>query len=882
MWSRKMLVALLSLCLSLQFTAGVVNSGQTKKNEEQVKSVSETKESDQIVAEGGDLVAEGSESANRREAPAILDSYAPPALTSSIVSLPVPIYGVPNTPSNNVVYPAPPPDIPPPLPKPLYGTPVLGNTYGLPQVPVIPKGYGPPSLKYGTSSFGFTQFFPQKLYGPPKTTYGIPTKPFKFHKYPQKNFGLRPPKPVYGTPLIYKDNFSFNKLNYPKTNTFNNLFTSNLYSGVSNLNHQYGAPVLPPKISYSAPPSIGISTQYGIPERTISSSHSLAAYGPPQPSPNPRPPHPGAPAPPTPPDIKYDGWQPIPGLVSKRPIETDIHQVSGEGSGYHDLSPPSLSIGKNQLSETYGTPSITLNVGHLDQSAGAKGVADSYSAPLGTVTGSGGVVTSSGNEAHGAGVHGTSHSNSHSISLDLSSIGIGHGSDIQAVKSIEYNLSPSGGNSLSDTYVAPQIGNFGHETHKTLSGSAIGLVPPTGVYGTPSSQYGIPQYSNIYSNSGYKTTSSKGVYASASKGNSYLPPSPPIAPISSYGVPESGPAISFQNLAYGSSTAGLDIQHSTLNIEGASALPLSSYNVPLGNIDGSYTLPQSEDAGLTVGVDFSHPPLSIDLTKAKHGQAVPHDCYKQQLQVPSLAYGVPSADSYTSALSSLTTNIANSHVQAIGPQATYGVPAPQYGAPDLIHSSSVKSEAKVNSVISENDEETHGKSYGKSVAASFGPNSELVESQSIDLNNIPLQGNLGSYTLQIQSADGSNGQVPHTQVLNDGLLQSILQAIEEPGKQGQENKYPIILQPSVEEENYSVNETISNFEKAHPQASEIREVIVDAPNQGNIDTKSSNAESEETLQLLDTSNIALYFKKDAENEKTEEKVDDNSVDTEEN
>lgn len=879
----------MSLCLTLQHAAGVVNTGQNKKNEETIKTVNETKEGDKSNTEGGDLVAESSEKANRREA-AILDSYSAPGLTSSLshVSLPVPVYGVPNSPSNNVIYPAPPPDIPPPAP--LYGTPSFGKIYGVPQVPLVSKGYGPPPLpvKYGAPTLNFGQYPinlspPKPIYGPPKTTYGIPGKPYKYHKFPPKNFGFRAPKPVYGAPITFKDNFRFNKLNnhlntnfYTSTNSL-----SNLYSGVSTLNHQYGAPVLPPpKIQYGAPVQTinlgGVSNQYGVPEKPVSAP--VISYGPPQPSPNPKPPHPGAPAPPTPPDIKYDGWQPIPGLVSKKPI-AEIHQVSGEGSGYHDLAPPPINIGHNHISESYGAPSITLDISHgtsvLDSASHQKGVSDSYSAPLGTITGSGGVVTSSGSEAHGGG-------STHSINLDLSSVGIGYGSDIQAVKSIEYDLTPhQGSNSLTDSYAAPQV-SISHNEQKGISGSTIGLVPPSGLYGAPpSSKYGTPLFTNTASS--YKNVNkNSGLYSGSFKTNTYLPPAPPVAPSAGYGPPSG--AISFQNFAHGSSTAGIDLQHSSLNIEGANALPLTSYNVPLGSIDGSYSIPASTSSNgdLTVSLDFSHPPVSIDLTggEPKQHSSQPHDCYKQQLQVPSLAYGVPSIDSYTSSLSSLTTNIANSHVQTIN-QGTYGAPAaqislpsPQYGVPDLVHSSSIKNEAKVNS-LEESDEEQHGKSYGKSVAASFGPNSELVESQSIDLNNIPLQGSLGSYTLQIQSADGGSGQVPHNQLLNEGLLQSILQAIEQPGSQGQDSKYPIILQPSVE-----LNDTVSNSDESKQEASEIREVIVEAPSTNNNDAEDKNGESEETLQLLDTSNIALYYKKndDTSKEDNEEKAEENSVD----
>ncbi|XP_050314464.1 uncharacterized protein LOC126748954 [Anthonomus grandis grandis] len=924
MWSQQIFVALLSACLALQHVAAVVNTGQTKAVEESEKpSATETKENEK-KPDATDLVAESSETTNRREAPAISDTYGIPSLGSN---LPVPVYGVPNAPSNNFVYPAPPPDIPPPPPS-LYGPPTLGNTYGVPQVNPLPgKGYGPPHpVKYGAPPFTFNQFSnfipPKPLYGPPKNSYGVPNKPPKFHKFPPKNFGLRPPKPIYGPP-IYKDNFNFNKFNFKgnlNSNNFNNLYTSsllntfstnslsNLYSGVSSLNHQYGAPVLPPKPTLSLSvqygvPNTGLSSQYGVPEKVF--PESTAGYGPPQPSANPKPPHPGAPAPPTPPDIKYDGWQPIPGLVSKRPEE--IHHVTGDGSGYHDLSPPPLS-GNGHVSTSYGAPPVTLDLsqgpsvleqpGGLSNSygvplnSGSKGISDSYGAPLGTVTGSGGIVASSGDEAHNSGS--SSHSSSsHSLNIDLSSIGLGQGADVQAIKSIEYNISPQGHDSgstlqLSNTYGPPQASgsvSAGHSFNSFSSSSqsikggfassshadAIGLVPPSGVYGAPpTTQYGTPLYTSSYKGS---KGSGKGF------GNSYLPPAPPVPPINSYGVPSTHGAISFQNVAHGSSTAGLNLQQ--FHIDGANALPLTSYNVPLGTVDGSYSLPAA-GGGDIVELDYSHPSVSIDLTEGKSSSAQ-LDCYnKQQLQVPSLSYGVPSADSYTSSLSSLTTNIANSHGQS-----SYSSSQPQislqYGVSDLAHSSSIKSESKVNSAV-ESTEEAHGKDYGKSVAASFGPNSELVESQSIDLNNIPLQGNLGSYTLQIQSADGGTGQVSHTQVLNEGLLQSILQAIEQPGKQGQNAQYPIILQPSVERSNYSVNETLSNLDNSHEQASEIREVRVEAPKSNNIEEEKAEdkTDDEETLQLLDTSNIALYYKKDGDMKKVEinEKPEENSLDNE--
>ncbi|XP_030746371.1 uncharacterized protein LOC115875116 [Sitophilus oryzae] len=941
-------VLLLLLCSTLNFVVAVVNTGQTKTAvEESSENSSGNKEenSGRRPSESSeDLTQEGSETSNRREATD--HSYLPPISTSAL-NLPIPVYGAPDAPSNNVVYPAPPPDVPPAPPSSLYGPPSLGKVYGVPQVnplPPLAQNYGPPPIKYGAPlNFGKYPLPSKPVYGPPKLSYGPPVKPFKFHKFPQKNFGLKPPKPIYGLPSNYKNTINYNNINFNNNNhqalhtssfsSSNSL--SSLYNGLSSLNYQYGAPVLPPKPALSVQygvPNIGVSTSYGVPEKNIVEPPAFA-YGPPQPSPNPKPPHPGAPAPPTPPDIKYDGWQPIPGLVSKRPVE-EVHQFSSQGAGY-DLSPPPLS-------SNYGAPQISVDISHENNglgdsynapvvSSGNKGVTDSYSAPLGSVTGSGGVVSSSFNTNQGS--SSVSQTDSHSISLDLSSIGLGHGADIQS--SVGYEIFPQSSSGINGdsqikldaTYGPPQANivgssssshsfdsfgpsfqnSYNQQGHKESGLSlTVGLVPPGGTYGAPpSSQYGAPLHTNTHTNYKparrpilHKEPLPHGVFQNIAKesfhkdlktfgsgsSDSYLPPPPSSLPSTSYGVPSSNAAISFQNLAHGSSTAGID-HH--LQLETVNALPLTSYTSPLGSIDGSYGI--SSSGGSSVGLDYSQPPITIDLTQGKQF-GLSHDCnLHKQLQVPSLAYGVPSADSYTSSLSSLTTNIAISQPQTVVPQPTYGVPqghisvpSAEYGPADLDHSSSVKSEVKANTV-SESEEETHGKSYGKSVAESFGPNSELVESQSIDLNNIPLQGSLGSYTLQIQSSDGGVGVVPHTQVLNEGLLQSILQAIEQPGQKG-ENKYPIILQPSVQQKSYAHNRTESDFINNQPQASEINEVIVEAPKENSVEDNPESSDNEETLQLLDTSNIALYYKKEDDSKKNEigDKSDENKVDDEEN
>ncbi|XP_072402826.1 uncharacterized protein [Diabrotica undecimpunctata] len=912
MKSQQISVAIICMFLTWQQVAAVVNNNPLKVeslNESSSETTDANKSSSTI--EVVDSIAEASEeNGNRREA-SLGDKYGAPLVGGvpgdsylpaepSNPNLPIPVYGVPDGSSNNVVYPAPPPDIPPtiPLPSPGFGLSPLGNTYGPPKVNFLPPSnnygppnnnfippgppistYGPPSLNHGpiNNNFGppINTFGPPRpsfpgrpkpVYGPPRFQYGPPGKPISNVKFgfkpPYKNFGgpKYPSKPfnTYGPPVGYfKDNY--NPIKFTSSYSGNNIISNEAsFGGGGGLNNKYGVPKLEVDLSgvissqYGVP-NLGhtnnviqsiqsnlISTQYGVPDNDILGGPK-PQYGPPQPSSHPKPPHPGAPAPPTPPDIKYDGWQPIPGLISRKPtpvygapagdqhIETDL-------SYNKDLSPPPIdahiehqsnshaSVANLELESSYGPPP-------------QKALSDSYGAPLNTVTGSGGVVSASGEEAHGHGQHDLSHHDHQSnVNIGFSALGLS-GQNVNTVKSIGYEIFPNGaatilggqpsgsykppghsgnsyasGHSYSTSFGSSQHSHGSFNSHRgngykglSFSSSGIGLIPPSGIYGAPSGSYGTPLFSGPklgppkHSNAGFLTNTF------GSNGHS---------------------AISYQNVNHGTSSG------------------TTSYHAPLNTVDGSYNQHQtgqlqggsqlystSQTHGsnqLNVGneivsLDYSHPGITIDLTNG-HGQNNyngPYDCKSQSL--PSLSYGVPSANSYTAALSSLTTNIGTGHGGA-SVTTTYGAPEPLpvpqaqigikphsvYGVPDLTISQSqkVNTEVRANSLEHES-QDAQGKSYGKTVAASFGPNSELIQSESIDFNNIPLQGSLGSYTLQIQSSDGSQAQVPHGQVLNDGLLQSILAAIEQP--KGSNAGQPIIqLQKSLEQQQFVTNDTISS------------------------------------------------------------------------
>lgn len=1123
--------------LACQQVAAVVNNGPSSEVEESPGVSSDTKSTESISKDQEDsLAVDTKEQSNRREAPALGDAYGAPVASPadsylvfgpSNPNLPVPVYGVPDAPSNNVIYPAPPPDIPPPisLPPISYGLPQISNSHGS----QLSSSFG----SHGTSNlYGHQQKFSgtggnriKPVYGPPRFQYGPPGKPFHNSKlnfkFPSKTFGNYKKFPTnYGPPSGYlKDNFNSGKYKFNNYKVFSHGGSSFKHNshlggsispqygapnpatqygvpsfpikyGVPSVSSQYGAPTI--SAQYGAPtvstqfavPNFGsgphgdagltapgpLATQYGAPDegqlslgiQSLSLQYGAPndnyieslkpQYGPPQPSPHPRPPHPGAPAPPTPPDIKYDGWQPIPGLVSRIPSpvyggpSSDQH-IGADLSYNKDLSPPPVNTYTDEHTSSGGHGSVANLALEHSQRIPQPGASDSYGAPLNTVTGSGGIVSSSGDEAQGK--H-QAHSQAHQINVGLS--GSGGGQEIQAIKSVAYELfsGGAGGNhglggyssSISDSYGAPHADSYsangpyaaGHSyndlrssgsssgkfsfgskfnqnsfgsfnSHKShgykglsFSNSGIGLIPPSGVYGVPpSGQYGTPLYSSHGSPlNALKINPPKypvlhaqpippSVFNSITKqvngfdgykgGANYIPPSDFGKPSGSYGAPSSSnlyslpsshSAISFQTVNHGSSDLNF-------NVGGATQSGLSSYGVPLNAIDGSYNIPQGHThAGGKefVELDLTHPGLTIDLTQGQthahpSGQAL-SDCTLKAQSLPSLNYGVPSSGVYSSDISGISSadsslggySSSSSHSGSsinaesfaqsgsafdIGsgghssgsldlsslalPSISFqsgltdssihsssGIPGPVYGAPETLpvpsaftgyQVNNIKpfetygvpdldgSHSQKNTVVKVNaiEGDSHGTAYGKHVAASFGPSSELIQSHSIDLNNIPLKGALGSYTLQIQSLDGTQSEMTHGQVLNDGLLQSILSAIEQP-KVGEKSQ-PVDFQKSLEKQNFVTNDTISSVvgQFADPELRHSTELVkdeidktqelADADTQATSavkfilpqssssiqETEDRNEEIEEkteeiedvTLPLVEDNGIALYF-----------------------
>lgn len=269
------------------------------------------------------------------------DDYGPPLGSSA--KGPAPVYGPPELVGDHgptPVYPPPPPDVPPP--PAAYGPPL--SSYGPPRNVKPPKQTFAPPLSPLPAKLAFASL---KLHhhGPPKQQYGPPYSPFPP--------SFRPPKPHYGPPFKFATSL-------PNTH----------YVPVGSKPGSHG-PAIPLSFdTYEVLPQ-KVAVQF-VPQST-NHDHGpppLAAadlYGPPPP-PVVVPP-PGVPAPPTPPDIKYDGWQPIAGSSSDHRQAGNGVQAYGaptidEHKGLEGLSSahvqPSTSNGiengQNVPSDSYGVP----------------------------------------------------------------------------------------------------------------------------------------------------------------------------------------------------------------------------------------------------------------------------------------------------------------------------------------------------------------------------------------------------------------------------------------------------------------------------------------------------------------------------------------------
>lgn len=280
-----------------------------------------------------------------------------------------------------------------------------------------------------------------------------------------------------------------------------------------------------------------------------------------------------------------------------------------------------------------------------------------------------------------------------------------------------------------------------------------------------------------------------------------------IEPSSLYSLPHSGSPLNFQNAPnslYGS--------------------PIDSYSVPLLTV-GDHTASGSNTNTVTATIDGAaiDGALLANLSSLEAAAILKHCPYHEAiLKAARSGEKIPAdlASKYVASLSSLGSSLAKN---LISQQNSFNIPSSSsgsvsYNSKDL----STASHTLVQSIApSEYRNDKYDKLKGKSLREANKQNykdeklqyvsdqifktSEKIKSLSEEAkkiqqklvsssqniqsnghsqvnNGIAVNGNQGTYSFQIQSSNGKdNPTIPHDQLLSEGLLQSILQAIEQPG-----------------------------------------------------------------------------------------------------
>uniref|UniRef100_A0A6V7LDB1 Uncharacterized protein n=1 Tax=Bracon brevicornis TaxID=1563983 RepID=A0A6V7LDB1_9HYME len=721
----------------------------------------------------------------------------------------------------------------------------ISNEYGVPRPGLNRPGpvYGPPEL---TGNHAPVQIFP-----PPPAE--LPPPP------PPQNFGR--PHSSYGPPRKIP---------------------------------QFGPrpiKVAPWKLAGSAPRFPGFQAPSQIPV-------SLESYGPPAnvpppsfspPRPNygaplslppiPQAPPPGVPAPPTPPDIKYDGWQPIAGHVESPNINLPPPTNNFDHSANVNL--PSNSYGEpinnpedHNLKQSVGQgdqglpppklpeTEILHNIQEAAQSlpphkhSGQQQLNSFESLPTATsnLASSFNVDAPSGYESA------RGNSQSQDLSFQLPPPGPTN------IISDSYGAPPSNSFSSNGPYATSNFGgNFGFRQHqyRQQHSSSFSSFRPRGhnsyrPHGLPNSL--IPPRSRAPIK--FRESVPMGLINSI---GSYLPPpqitpSGPIKPAATYGQPGRFNGHSFQqqlptlqqSISFNSASSYEKSPLAAPNVNYGTPLTFTSFNTPAPVLTygapnfgptGSF-ISSSNVAGGNLYDQQTVLSTSYGSPQVFNGQ---HDCtgFQQKpieipIQLPSLSlhsqanldssssigeYSVPSIneldlespntnnqqsqikDSYgnptgadgngiydqRSASSSLTNFNSQTIVNSAGTAEalTAALTAQGYGSQttqdnynnqhptDSYNQGTNNVVSTTNTLNVDQLSQLHGDSEPALALA------QTLSAEGASPDGFQIQGSKGTYSLQIQSANGlqhnSDGSIRHDQLLSNGLLQDILAAIEQPG-----------------------------------------------------------------------------------------------------
>ncbi|XP_053622269.1 uncharacterized protein LOC128681945 isoform X2 [Plodia interpunctella] len=283
-----------------------------------------------------------------------------------------------------------------------------------------------------------------------------------------------------------------------------------------------------------------------------------------------------------------------------------------------------------------------------------------------------------------------------------------------------------------------------------------------------------------------------------------------IEPTNLYSLPHAGNPINF-NVQQPSSTYGS---------------PIDSYSVPLHTV-GDHTASGSNTNSITATLDGT---ILANLSNLDAAAILKHCPYHEAI-LKAAKYGtkIPSelASSYVASLSSLGSTLSKSQQTLISPQNGFNTPAAgsesvSYNTKDLATASHTLVQTILPSDDKKEKNEKNIVNKGKSLKDKYNykddklqlvseqiqqtsekikhlsEEAQQLQQKIISTNKnlhanshvqqfsqeIPVKGKQQSYTIQIQSSDGSgktgSPSIPHEQLLSEGLLQSILQAIEQP------------------------------------------------------------------------------------------------------
>lgn len=354
-----------------------------------------------------------------------------------------------------------------------------------------------------------------------------------------------------------------------------------------------------------------------------------------------------------------------------------------------------------------------------------------------------------------------------------------------------------------DSYSAPPRDAFapGHHQHNFQRGPSNGLIPPSGLYGAP-------QGSN-YPGLGIQHGSVTGNLRNYPNNLS----SPPRQPVSYRAPVPQGLIESIGHSVQHQDTFGVRLQQ-----QSPVYLPPPTGEIPQPP-GGLESLPQqshtqfnshSHNQGLHISIPQALPLVQEQRytgSDCSHGPNLSGGGISSN-QIPSLqsTYGVPNvaldvsqsgfetAHSNAQSLSSSYDPPASGglHIESTheeNPASSYGPPPSGNPADSLAYDSELKSSAvSVDGIRAESSQvqETNA----SQLPGLDGAGLDIVSAKQSHSVEIPVQGSLGSYSLQFQAADPIGSQTNevdgpnHKQLLSEGLLQSILSAIEQPNSSG--------------------------------------------------------------------------------------------------